>query len=500
MDEIRILQLGEDDWNQSYRLPKGAVLDAVPFLGEAPGRPFDIVFLDRAPLEEEIEPLYRAAKPYTVFVTERAKISGRAEWLCRCKKAAPLPSADIQRFLMEEVRYFYPSPYGEKMKPKDLAIAQDFAGSVRWNGNCDVTLEGDFGKELCQAAFWRKNDPLFRGQAIDYWLEYDKTSGLEISLSVRLFRRGSLADVVDQWEFDEGKLENVIRIDPRESGYAFLSLRAKGRGRLRVIALHKRISRGSHGYFLPGGERYAASNREEIFCYFHPGDLKPPLNVYFSGYKTGQGFEGYHMMERMGSPFLLLAEQRLEGGSFYMGSAEYERLFVSIIKKYMEELGFTGEQVILSGISMGAFGALYYGCDIMPHALIVGKPLASIGDVAANEKHWRPGGFPTSLDVLKFLSGGLDEPAQKRLNGRFWEKFDRTDWGRTKLVVSYMLEDDYDGDAYENLLAHLDSGGVQVYGKGIHGRHNDNTSAIVNWFSSQYENILREDFSRRVGR
>ena len=59
--------------------------------------------------------------------------------------------------------------------------------------------------------------------------------------------------------------------------------------------------------------------------------------------------------------------------------------------------------MILSGISMGAYGALYYGCDIKPHAMILGKPLVNIGNVALNEKYLRPGGFPTSLDVLHYL-------------------------------------------------------------------------------------------------
>ena len=34
------------------------------------------------------------------------------------------------------------------------------------------------------------------------------------------------------------------------------------------------------------------------------------------------------------------------------------------------------------------------------------------------------------------------------------------------------------------------------YGKRITGRHNDNTSAVVEWFVSQYRRILREDFAR----
>lgn len=238
------------------------------------------------------------------------------------------------------------------------------------------------------------------------------------------------------------------------------------------------------------------SEREEIFCYFDPGDRKPPLNVYFSGYKTLEGFEGYNMMRGMGCPFLLVAEARLEGGCFYMGSEEYESMLAAAIRRYMGELGFTPAQVILSGLSMGTFGALYYGCDIMPHAMILGKPLASIGNVAANERLLRPGGFPTSLDVLHYLCGSTDKAAVERLNGRFWNKFDGTDWSRSKFVVSYMLEDDYDMDAYAMLLSHLQSEGVQVYGKGLHGRHNDNTGGIVNWFSGQFERLLREDFGR----
>ena len=147
---------------------------------------------------------------------------------------------------------------------------------------------------------------------------------------------------------------------------------------------------------------------------------------------------------------------------------------------------------------MGTYGTLYYGCDIRPHAMILGKPLASIGDVAANETLHRPGGFPTSLDVLKYLCGDTDKVAVQQLNDRFWKKFDATDWSDSKFVVSYMIEDDYDRNAYEQLISHLQSEGVQVYGKGLHGRHNDATGGIVNWFVSQFKKVLREDFDRRM--
>ena len=89
---------------------------------------------------------------------------------------------------------------------------------------------------------------------------------------------------------------------------------------------------------------------------------------------------------------------------------------------------------------------------------------------------------------------------RSKIDDRFWNKFDAADWSRSKFIVSYMIEDDYDATAYQTLISHLWSGGVQLYGKGIHGRHNDDTGAIVGWFFSQYRKVLNEDFSRKVKR
>ena len=204
------------------------------------------------------------------------------------------------------------------------------------------------------------------------------------------------------------------------------------------------------------------------------------------------------MMRKMGAPFLLIAEPRLEGGSFYMGSEEYEKNVLNIIQKHLDELGFSNKELILSGLSMGTYGALYYGCDLSPHAMILGKPLASIGDVAVNERLHRPGGFPTSLDVLHYITGDTDAASVQKLNDKFWNKFKTADFKNSKFVVSYMIEDDYDATAYDKMISNLNSSGVQVYGKGIHGRHNDATGPIASWFKSQYEQILEKDFSRRM--
>ena len=202
------------------------------------------------------------------------------------------------------------------------------------------------------------------------------------------------------------------------------------------------------------------------------------------------------MMRNMGAPFLLISESRLEGGAFYLGDKEYEDYIVSGIEDCLNQLGFDRSQLILSGLSMGTFGALYNGCKLRPHAILLGKPLASLGDIARNERISRPGGFPTSLDVLSKNCGDMSEQSMDVLNHRFWDLFDQTDWSQTKFIVSYMLEDDYDMTAYDRLISHIDDVGVQVIGKGVHGRHNDDTYSIVAWFKNQYDDILKSDFNR----
>lgn len=496
---IQVLQLGSSDWSKLYQIPEYIDFHYVDELKEIPRSPYDLVFIDRILLAGEAELLHNATKAYCLFVDADVVMTEEMKYYYSCKKGKRISRDEIQSFLMNEARNYFPKPYGEKFRLTNLSIAQGFQGSVAWEGNYSVDLEGEYGEDYEQIAYWRNNIPIFQGQAIDFWLEYECDPEVEVALKVVQFRSGSISDIQQSWVFTEDEVDGIMTVDNQmPTGPVFVFLMAKGKGRLKIISLHDRYSRRGHGMFLPGGQRYVTTEREEIFYYFDPGDMKPPLNVYFSGYKTLQGFEGYYMMRKMGCPFLLIAEPRLEGGSFYMGSEEYERALTDIIQNHMKELGFTNEQVILSGLSMGTYGALYYGCDILPHAMILGKPLASIGDVAVNERLHRPGGFPTSLDVLNYLYKDTNETCVKALNDRFWNKFDRANWQHSKFVVAYMIEDDYDMTAYDTLISHLRTDGVQVYGKGIHGRHNDATGPIASWFKSQYENILIQDFSRRI--
>ena len=140
----------------------------------------------------------------------------------------------------------------------------------------------------------------------------------------------------------------------------------------------------------------------------------------------------------------------------------------------------------------------YYSSKLEPHAVIVGKPLVNLGDMAENESTIRPGGFPTSLDLVYRTIGELSSEATAQLNERFWTAFESADFSRTKFIISFMYQDDYDMSAYPDMLDELGQRDyrVSVISKGLTGRHNDDTQGIVEWFFNQYKTLLMNSFER----
>lgn len=251
---------------------------------------------------------------------------------------------------------------------------------------------------------------------------------------------------------------------------------------------------------MPGGVRVVdhARMNTELLVYFNPGDLKPPLNVYFSGYRTAEGFEGAFMMQGLGTPFLLIGDPRLEGGGFYMGSAQLEADLVKTINGYLDRLGFSHDQLILSGLSMGTYGALYYAAKLTPYAVVVGKPLVNLGTMADNERINRPSGFPTSLDNLLWHVGRADSRGVTTLNRHFWTQFNTGEFENTTFAIAYMKEDDYDPTAFQELFRTLKNRfpNIKLVYKGLTGRHNDDTNGIVKWFLDQYRDLIHTGFNR----
>lgn len=501
LKNVHVLQLGTEDYSQFMPVAQCAKWHYEPSFEKLDINEFDVSIIGRRIEEDELNLLRKYTKAYSVFIMDSVEIGEYEDpirVLLESRKGQVISGEQLSTLLQEDLYDYFSKSYGERDDIQNLNIAQGFSGTVKWDGYQGVELYGDYGEKMTQIAFWRNTLPIDLNQSIEYWLEYNKDPSVEISMEIVQFPAGTVSEIDNVWTFSEQQLNDVVHItNDKRDGNFFVSLKAKGSGKLKIIALHDRHSRRGKGLFIPGGKRLVTSDREEVFYYFDPGNMRPPLNVYFSGYKTKEGFQCYNMMRKLGYPFLLIAEARLEGGCAYLGSEEYENLINKVIKQHMDELNFDNSQVIMSGLSMGTVGAMYYGSDIHPHSVIVGKPLASFGNVAANERINRPGGFATSLDVLKKLCGSMDQQSVEQLNNRFWDKFRNTNWSGTRIAVAYMIEDDYDNTAYNNLLASLKDSGVQIYGKGLHGRHNDDTAGITSWFVSQYKKIIENEFHKK---
>ncbi|KRL00999.1 accessory secretory protein asp2 [Liquorilactobacillus capillatus DSM 19910] len=418
-------------------------------------------------------------------------------------KLAQAVSAKNRKAVLEQIAFgFFNKQSGIKLGINTIRITPTFNGSCKYKGNAYLKLEGEFGSDFEPLIFWQKNIFVDQNKKIEIWPEFIKSTGCELKMAFFETINGSTDNKQTSWSVSEKDLESPVVIDGthNETSGVFLnvSLYARGAGKIQVGPLHYRWSRLGLGEFIPGGQRYVDQNRQEFMYYFDPGDMQPPLNVYFAGYRSLEGFEGYFMMKKMNAPFILFTDPRLEGGAFYLGSEEFENEIITVIMNSLHHLGFNNSQLILSGISMGTFGALYYGSKVKPHAIIAGKPLLNLGTIALNGKILRPQEFDTALDILRLTTNESSETAAFELNKRFWNVFSKTDFKNTTIAAAYMKNDDYDRGAFRELVERLQRKNAKVIGRGYIGRHNDNTPAIVNWFLTQYRYILLKDFRRNL--
>lgn len=313
----------------------------------------------------------------------------------------------------------------------------------------------------------------------------------------------------------DGSVENfeIINIDPHTKKEYQLkmkpdkrvrmisaSLEAKGNGAFILGILHWRWSRAGFGDFIAGGRRIVDQvNHDDLAYYLNPGDLKPPLNVYFAGARGLEGFEAYPLFRRMHAPSLLFTDMRLEYGEFYEDASQnVGKQIEEVIKRSLKQLGFTTQQLVVTGISMGTYPALKYGSQLQAHAVIVAKPITNLGYVALRQRLQRPDEFDTIFDIDNQFINHLDESHLEDLDCLFWRRFEKNDLRQSRFFVGYMKNDDYDNQAV-NDLKHSKAlkRAEQVVYKGYAGRHNDN-NAVTSWFIERVYQVLRNDFKRKM--
>lgn len=510
--KFRVLQIGGHDYGPHFEDSKHTDWDylnpdvfenfsdythAVKTTIKVHGK-FDFVFVQTSFSEGLMGTLDLVSQPYTTYVDKQfwdTDFENHA--LVHERMIRPL-YYNSPNDLYEKIKSVtFPGQYGDKVSPKYCIVSPSFEGEAHYEGNKALVISGDFGKEMTPILSWQKHLFYDEGKVIQIWPEFTVTGNVEVEFVFRLITQGTADTFVEEYVRHHTEWDAPLEIPRRtHDAYIIISARAKGQGTFHMGAVHKRWSRLDLGQFILGGKRFSDINHDEFIYYFNPGDMKPPLNVYFSGYRPAEGFEGYFMMNRFNAPFILIGDPRIEGGAFYLGSETFEQAIKKVIQDGLDYLGFNRNELILSGLSMGSFGALYYGAQLNPAGIVVGKPLINVGTIAQNMPLQRPEDFGTALDVLLKNEDGLEVSHIEHLNRKFWDKIENADFSRTTFAIAYMEQDDYDMHAFKMLLPVMTRQHARVMSRGVPGRHNDDSPTITSWFVNFYNIILESQFGR----
>lgn len=438
-----------------------------------------------------------------IILDQRIKVSENYQALFEMRNVQYLDFQDHEQLAKILKRNFFGGQRAFRFSIQQFQVAPNYQGEIQQIGAHQLKFDGAFGVNRKWLGSWNFAFFVEENTQWEGIVEYMTLSGnvsIEFKLTLTDVRNG---DNFKQYLFDETQIKDYFVLPPVDRAYNLsLSICACGTGVFTIGDVHLRRSRNHRGIMMIGGENRIAPHtmNQELLFFFDAGDLKPPLNVYFSGYRFDDGFEGNYMLRGLQGPFILISDPRLGGGAFYIGNDYLEKSVVSYITNKLKILGFSADQLILSGLSMGTFAALYYAVDLHPKAVVLGKPLVHLGTIAQNGRINRPDAFDTSLDIIRLLTGGISDQDMQIADHILEKHFKKSDFSQTIFAVAYMKDDDYDKAAFKWLSHYLWSHypGIALRHKGLIGRHNDDTSGIIKWFLSQYREILTSTFNRNI--
>lgn len=467
------------------------------------------IFGKDATLLQNFPKLLEQFPAYQLFFDSSAKVNSEQRIILEKKFSIAIDLEDTQalRNTFDKFLDLATPQYGYKLSMDNLYVKEDFKGTITKKGNSSVEITGEFEEDMSQIITWKIHPHGINPQSKLAFIPETmiKSGAIELLYKIHLIdqQTNEITDIISGTPEEFRAQEKIITNLTDKNKFISLSLSAKGgEGSVEIGQSHFRNYLSDGSIMIPNGKRLIDTEvrHEELYHYFHPGDMKPPLAVYFSGYRSAEGFEGRGMMGQMGCPFMLIGDPRLEGGNFYLGSDNLEKEVARVIKEKLEWLGFSNDQLILSGLSMGTFGSLYYAKDLEPAAIIIGKPLANIGTIAINERINRPEIWGTSLDMVTHFGGKSQNSVAEALDRKFWDKFETGHYNKTTFAIAYMEDDDYDGEAFPMIASSLKkySPEAKVLHKGFIGRHNDNSPGVNTWFLKQYRNILWHHYGRKI--
>lgn len=499
---MKVLQLGNSNWADKYQIPDDIdwEYNDYPSKNKEKQHGYDVVVItaDVQLTSKEWFDLQWLVDPYKVFFTPSLKNSANKNLRTYLKlQAAMAINQQPQDLIDDLIPKYFTGQSGLRVPVSNLALDTRNVPAYEYVDGQHMGIKVDSPDKWVNIGTYRQGLYLNPNHLIKLWLEY-QSQDVQVRLRIYIQPSGFDGDVSDcHYIFLDGIREKEIPVKVSPTlRIACIGIEAHGKGRLQLGVLHSRWSRAGKGEFLTGGCRILDKEKgEDVAYYFNPGDMRPPLNVYFSGARGLEGFEAYPLFRYTHAPSLLFTDMRLEIGQFYTGS-KIEGKIKEVIREKLSVLNFTNHDLIMNGISMGTYPAMRLGSQLAPYAINVAKPIANLGLVAARGRLQRPGQFTTIFDIDSRLIGSTDLESLRKLDKKFWEEFDRTNLRDTRLFISYMINDDYDNRAIMGLKASpAVKKACQFVYKGFPGRHSD-APQIVFWFVNRVNYLTRKVFER----
>lgn len=203
MDEIKVLQIGGENWKNQYEMkpwivwrfvdvadPEAAVAELSSMKED-----YELLLLDGFDASIPIELLESLADAYrVVYTTAMLPFMAALQSYLDRKLACLLPPEEIEDFLRKLPYRYWKGQYGDRLSTSMLTISSGREASlsdIRMRGNAYLSLTGDFGEELQPLATWTYNIYLKKDIPQDLWLEYRKEGNIELSLVIRADQDGA---------------------------------------------------------------------------------------------------------------------------------------------------------------------------------------------------------------------------------------------------------------------------------------------------------------------
>ncbi|MDF7639671.1 accessory Sec system protein Asp2 [Lactobacillus sp. ESL0791] len=446
--------------------------------------------------------LLRQLPAHRILYTDDAVVTDEIQEILDFRGAVKIKLGNL---LMEINHYFYPiNNGGLRGKILSLEIPSEMQNNISYFGNnyIDVTCSFDNWHYLGRLTYSVFVPHDF---VTEIALEFKEFEQAELKIEVCCFSVNDTHKLLAKYSKSGADLRashGKIEVTGLADGY-YYSVRyyVRGTGHVHLGTMHQRSSRGKYGLIELGGQSLIDQNYlgGEIAYLFNPGNMKPPLTVYFGGYHTAEAIEGTGILHKKGVPYLLLSDLRVEGGCFYLGDQELEDKIKGLIKDCLAKLHFTVKDLVLSGMSMGTYAAMFYGAQLNPGAIVIAKILLNLGTIAENLRINRPDDFHCASDMVMMLMGDNKLASCQKLDQMLWDTLNQGDFSNTSFMLGYMKNDDYDQLAYSQLMAFLQKNysHQHVVSKGYSGRHNDDTEAIAGWFTRQLYSVLKKKYGQK---